>query len=97
MADSEGLLVGSNVHSELCINHRRSNMKKVLTTLALLTVIATPAFAQTTKHEAMKSYARAPIATSSQNDIVVEGGKVIGQDPDANVRLELRREGASAQ
>jgi predicted S18 family serine protease len=72
-------------------------MKKVLTTLALLTVIATPAFAQTTKHEAMKSYARAPIATSSQNDIVVEGGKVIGQDPDANIREDLLRQGDQSE
>jgi Tfp pilus assembly protein FimT len=67
-------------------------MKKVLTTLALLTVIATPAFAQTTKQDAMKSNAQAPFATSYQNDTVVEDGNVIGQDPDANVRLELRRD-----
>src|ERR1700722_16034176 len=30
----------------LGLNHRRSNMKKLLTTLAVLTAIATPAFAQ---------------------------------------------------
>src|ERR1700688_2310572 len=30
----------------LGLNHRRSNMKKFLTTLAVLTAVATPAFAQ---------------------------------------------------
>jgi hypothetical protein len=71
-------------------------MKKILTTVALLTAIATPAFAQATKHNAMNSYAQAPFATSSQNDTVVVDGKVIGEDPDANVRLELLRDYGSS-
>src|ERR1700732_4632502 len=35
-----------NPRKSLGLNHRRSNMKKFLTTFAVLTAIATPAFAQ---------------------------------------------------
>jgi len=33
-------------------------------------------------------------ATAAPNDVVV-GGKSIGQDPDANVRLQMRRDAGS--
>ena len=52
-------------------------MKTFLTALALVTAIAAPAFAQ-------KS---APV---SPNAVVIDG-QVIGQDPDANVRYDLRK------
>jgi hypothetical protein len=50
-------------------------MKTFLTALALATAIAAPAFAQK----------QAPV---TPNAVVVDG-KVIGQDPDANVRYDL--------
>ena len=52
-------------------------MKTLMTALALVTVIAAPAFAQ-----------KAPPPPS--NAVVIDG-QVIGQDPDANVRYELRK------
>ena len=54
-------------------------MKTLITALALATLIAAPAFAQ------------AP----PTSDIVIVGGKLIGQDPDANVRFQLRRDAGS--
>jgi len=54
-------------------------MKTIIAALALATVIAAPTF---TLHA---------IAA----DEVIVGGKYIGQDPDANVRLQLRRDAGS--
>jgi hypothetical protein len=54
-------------------------MNTLISALALATfLIAGPAFAQS---------ATAP----SPNDVTV-GGKSIGQDPDANIRLQMRRD-----
>ena len=53
-------------------------MKTLIAALALVTLIATPAFTQ------------AP----PTNDVIV-GGQTIGSDPDANVRLQLRRDAGS--
>ncbi len=55
-------------------------MKTLITTLLLATAIAAPAFAQST-----------PLT----NDTVIVGGQYIGQDPDSNVRLMLRRDAGS--
>ena len=54
-------------------------MKTLITAVALaITFIATPAVTQSALAE-------------SPNDVTV-GGKTIGQDPDSNVRLQLRRD-----
>ena len=53
-------------------------MKTLLTALTLVTAVAAPAFAQ-----------KAPPAASS-NAVVIDG-QVVGQDPDANVRYDLRK------
>jgi hypothetical protein len=37
------------------------------------------------------AFVAAPSFAQSSNDVIV-GGKSIGQDPDANVRLQLRRD-----
>jgi hypothetical protein len=70
---------------------------KILVAAALTTLIVAPAFAQshksTSNQDSMSSYAQAPSAMGSGYDEVVVGGKVIGQDPDANVRLQLFRDG----
>ncbi len=55
-------------------------MKTLITTLLLATAVAAPAFAQSTTYG---------------NDSVIVGGKYIGQDPDANVRLMLKRDAGS--
>jgi hypothetical protein len=52
-------------------------MKILITAFALAAVLAAPGFLRS-----------APGA--SPNDVIM-GGQLIGQDPDANVRLELRR------
>jgi hypothetical protein len=58
-------------------------MKMLITTLAMATtLIAAPAFAQSIT------------APPSPNNVTV-GGKNIGQDPDSNVRLQLRRDHGS--
>ena len=54
-------------------------MKTLITVVALaITFIAVPAITQSALAE-------------SPNDVIV-GGKTIGQDPDSNVRLQLRRD-----
>jgi hypothetical protein len=44
------------------------------------------------KPSAKRAYAQAPRAIGSRSDVVVSGGKVIGQDPDPVVRLMLLRD-----
>ena len=72
-------------------------MKKLLATLALAAP-ASPAFAAThhvrhTTSDAMSAYALANSGyVSSDPNAVVFDNKVIGSDPDPNVRLEIRRE-----
>jgi hypothetical protein len=51
-------------------------MKTIIAALALATLVAAPTFT--------------PPAIAA--DEVIVGGKYIGQDPDANVRLQLRRD-----
>jgi hypothetical protein len=53
------------------------NMKTLIAAVALATALMVPAFTQ--------------IAVSAPNDVIV-GGKNLGQDPDANVRLQMRRD-----
>jgi hypothetical protein len=49
----------------------------LMTAVALVTIVASPAFAQ-----------KAP--PPSSNAVIIDG-QVVGQDPDINVRLELRK------
>lgn len=64
-------------------------MKKFVTALALAAFVATPAFAANHKksNDAASTYVAATDPT-----VVVVNGKVVGADPDANVRLNLRRD-----
>ena len=67
-------------------------MKTLISAVALAALAASPAFAAT-KHvkqyrpEATQSYASVP-ATGA----VVFDGKLVGADPDANVRLQLLKD-----
>jgi hypothetical protein len=64
-------------------------MKKLITIAALVgTVISAPAFAATSAMAATHSAA----AFQRNSDVVVDGGRVIGQDPDANVRSMIERD-----
>ena len=54
-------------------------MKTIIAALALATLIAAPTFTQ-------------PAIAA---DEVIVGGKYLGQDPDSNVRLQLRRDAGS--
>ena len=60
----------------------------IIATLAALT--ATPALANT-RHD----WRQAPVSLAGSqeyvSDLAVKGGNVMGQDPDAHVRFELRR------
>ena len=64
-------------------------MKKLVAAMGLLAALATPVLAQGSHIDARQSHAREAAAPA---DAVVVGGKVVGQDPDLNVRLELKRD-----
>ena len=64
-------------------------MKKLITIVALTaTVISAPALAKSAPNAAD----HAPAAYQQPSDIVTFGGHVVGQDPDANVRLSILRD-----
>lgn len=74
-------------------------MKKLLIVAALATLVATPTFAATQHSRAVRSnaatnaYAAAPgyayTGAYAGSPVVVVDGKIIGADPDPNVRLQL--------
>jgi hypothetical protein len=93
-------------------NTWRQEMKKLLTTVALATFAASPAFAASYKHAAqtaatpLSSYsAYAPTRTSGygtyasvlDRDTVAAGDEIVGRDPDAGIRLQLRRDPEPSQ
>ncbi len=75
-------------------------MKKTLiATLALATLVASPAFAQTSTHRIRhavttpnNAYASEPSYAVRNPNVVVYGNTVVGQDPDANIRLQMMRD-----
>ena len=66
---------------------------------ALIAALASPTFAAPAKQRTMIS-PRAPIYGSAANgayyapngSVVIFGNRVIGQDPDPNIRLQMRRD-----
>jgi hypothetical protein len=77
-------------------------MKKFVIAAALVTAAASPSFAATAHHHrhmmtqqqqqmATESYAMAPATY-----VVIQGGQVLGADPDPFIRGELIREGNPA-
>ena len=69
-------------------------MKKLITVMGLLATLASPAMANVHADSQAARAAHAQAATAS-SDVVIVDGKVVGQDPDPNVRLELRRDHVS--
>jgi hypothetical protein len=68
-------------------------MKFPMTVLALAMLAATPAFAAAPKHvHHMRAAATDAYASTLDPYAVVDGGQVIGRDPDAGIRLQIRRD-----
>ncbi len=68
-------------------------MKFLMTAVALATLAASPAFAAPTRHLSHRMTADQAYAAYAQDpDAVVVNGQVVGRDPDATVRLSLRRD-----
>jgi len=75
-------------------------MKNILlASVAVATLIASPALARTpTKHHqpvATDALVAAPVYARS--GVVIVGGQVVGQDPDAFIRAEIARDAYSYQ
>jgi hypothetical protein len=70
------------------------NTKTLLTAVSLAALVATPAFAQKHRAHVQDAYASAaePAYQGYQGGTVVSGGRVIGADPDPQVRFELERD-----
>jgi hypothetical protein len=69
-------------------------MKYLMTAIALTALAASPAFAASHKHaDRIPAAAANAYASMFDPDAVVEGNRVLGRDPDANVRLQLRQNG----
>ena len=64
--------------------------KIILTAIALSTLAGTSAMAAPARH-----HVRADQAITTRDNVVINDGTVIGQDPDGYVRLELRRTAGS--
>jgi hypothetical protein len=62
-------------------------MTKVIGAIMAVMLVASPAFAQPSRHAA----ARQASATTASGVVTVDG-QYIGKDPDPNVRNELRRD-----
>jgi len=62
--------------------------KTLLTAFGLVALLATPALAEKPVHH----YASGPYASAATPAPVVEGGRVVGTDPDPRIRSELQRD-----
>lgn len=73
-------------------------MKNFLTTVALAALVASPAFAASRDHAVHKQTA-SNVGYSSfagpLSEEIVSGDKIVGRDPDVNVRLQLLRDADS--
>ena len=81
-------------------------MKKLMLSAALATLVASPAFAQATQLvKQPPAYAGQQVLPGAQTirngyaapygygrGVIVEGGHIVGQDPDPNVQLQLKRD-----
>jgi hypothetical protein len=70
------------------------NMKTLLATLAAVTLLASPALAAPRHYRAAPGYdALNTQPLASQAGVVVSANRVLGQDPDQNIRTQLIHEG----
>jgi hypothetical protein len=78
-------------------------MKKTLiATLALATLVASPAFAQSNTHRIRHAVttpdnvnASDPSYAAQNPNVVVFGNTVVGRDPDINIRAQMQRDPGS--
>jgi hypothetical protein len=76
----------------------RQMKKLIMTAVALVALAASPAFAKTYHTQALnaqasdESSAYEPGYIAASPNAVVVDGKVIGADPDANIRFQLERD-----
>jgi hypothetical protein len=63
-------------------------MKTLVAAVAVAALIASPAVAHTARDHPVES----GLAASVPWDAVIEESRIVGRDPDPNVRLELRRD-----
>jgi len=68
-------------------------MKTLLLSAALAVAIATPALARPPSHRGLYGV---PFYRNPQDDLVIVRGRIVGQDPDPNVRLSIRRDAEEA-
>jgi hypothetical protein len=66
----------------------KTNLKVAMSAIALAALAAAPAVAKSHAQERANTQPPAYV-----NDQVVVDGKVIGADPDAHIRIQLRRDG----
>jgi hypothetical protein len=76
----------------------KTNLKVAVSAIALAALAAAPAVAKSRAQERANTQSPAFVNDNSQpsayvNDQVVLDGKVIGADPDAHIRIQLRRDG----
>lgn len=77
-------------------------MKKILTVLALATLVASPAFAAKSHQRQLQSrypgaqaYASAPATYVGPRGALISDGRYVGRDPDPSIRFQLLREADS--
>jgi hypothetical protein len=71
---------------------------KILVVATCAAIIAVPTFAHPKKNtvarDAASAYAQ---AIGPRSNVVIEGDNILGEDPDANIRLQLRRIGINGR
>jgi hypothetical protein len=70
-------------------------MNKLFTAIALAAFVASPALAKSASHKtqsAQSAYAQAPQYQRPSSNFVVAEGRVIGADPDLQIRSTLLRD-----
>lgn len=76
------------------IKMKKLNPKIVLSAIAVAALVATPAFAKARKHSTAHVPAQLYNSTApvTGNTVVAPDGRVIGADPDEQIRSELLRD-----
>jgi hypothetical protein len=76
------------------------NSKTIISALAVIALLATPALAKTRKHQAVTTPGQGIYNTVAPNTLaspkVEADGRVIGADPDPQIRTEMLRDFGSA-
>jgi heat shock protein HslJ len=65
-------------------------MKKIVTAIALATVMASPVYAQAAKYAVPSAHEAPAFRNSPAADF--DGSEYVGQDPDTRIQSELRRD-----